>query len=91
MDELGFHYAILINDEATSFSLRRLYEDGPLSPLLCILVIETLSKLMNKAIKLGSFEGFHIGNSQSKWLAGFQSSFCWLHLRYFRSCESGLG
>jgi len=28
-------------------------------------VVETLSKLLNKACEVGSFQGFHVGNSQS--------------------------
>ena len=44
------HFSVLVNDEATGFfpSMRGLWQDDPLSPLLFILVMETLSRLIIK-------------------------------------------
>jgi len=44
---------------------RGLCQGDPLSRLLFILVMEALSKLVNKAYEVGLLEGFHLGNSQS--------------------------
>lgn len=59
---------MLVNCEAARFfcSSRGLLQGDPLSPLLFILVIETLSRLVNKAIEVGLLEGFLISNSHSE-------------------------
>jgi len=60
-------FSILINGEASGFfsSSRGLHQGDTLSPLLCILVMETLSKLVNKACEVSLLKDFHVGNSQS--------------------------
>ena len=49
------HFSILINGEATGFfpSTRGLQQGDLLSPLLFILVMETLSRLIMKAAEVG--------------------------------------
>jgi len=58
--------SILINGEDSGFfsSSKGLRQGDLLAPLLFILVIEALSKLVNKACEVGLLEGFHVGNSQ---------------------------
>ena len=57
-------FSILIDREASGFisSSRGLRQGDPLLHLLFILVMETLSKLVNKAIDGGLLDGFHIGS-----------------------------
>jgi len=59
-------FSVLINAEALGlfFSSRGLHQGDPLSPIF-ILVMEPLSKLVNKACEVGLLEGFHVGNFQS--------------------------
>jgi len=58
-------YSVLINGKASSFfsSSRGLRQGDPLSILLFVLVMETLSRLVNKAIDAGFLEGFQITNA----------------------------
>ena len=61
------HFSILVNDEATGFfpSMKGLQQSDPLSPLLFILVIQSLSRLIIKATKVGFLEVIHINGSRS--------------------------
>jgi len=47
-------------------SMRGLWQCDPLSSLLFILVMETLSRLIMKATKVGFLEGIHINGSRSE-------------------------
>jgi len=59
---------MLINGESLGFfsSSRGLCRGDPLSPFLLILVMETLSILVNKAIGAGFLEAFRINNARSE-------------------------
>ena len=61
------HYFVLANGEASGFfSSSRLCQGDPLSPHLIILVMETLSRLVNNIMEAGFLEGFQITNAQSE-------------------------
>jgi len=57
------------------FSSSGLRQGDPLSPILFIVVMETLSILVNKAILGSFFDGFHMSNFQSEGLLIFHLLF----------------
>ena len=90
---IHFRFSILINGEPAGFfsSSRGLTQDGPLSPLLFILVMEALSMLVFKAIEEGFLDGVQISNSHSKGLLISHLLFVDDTLIFCKPNESNLG
>jgi len=86
-------YSVLINGESSGFfsSTRGLRQGDPLSPLLFILVMETLSRLVNKAIDAGILKGFQITNARSESLLISHLLFADDTLFFYKPHESNLG
>lgn len=57
---------VLVNDDWVFSSFGGLLQCGLLFPLLFILVMEKLSRLVNKAIEEGILEGFQITKARSE-------------------------
>jgi len=87
------HFPILDNGEATGFSpsTRGIWQGDPLSPLLFILAIETLSRLIIKANEVRFLEGLHIKGSSSKDLSISHLLFVDYTLTFCKPQESHLG
>lgn len=69
MDTFLCHFGVfsfLINGEPASFfaSSRGLREGDPLSPFLFILIMEALSRLLDKAVAGGFIQGFRVGKAR---------------------------
>ena len=86
-------FSILINGEASGFfsSSRGLRQGDPLSPLLFILVMETLSRLVIKAGEEGFLNGFHISNPLSEGLVISHLLFADDTLVFCKPDESNVG
>jgi len=87
------HFSVLINDEASGFfsSSRGLRQGDSLSPLLFILVMDTLSRLVIKAGEEGFLNGFHISNPHSEGLLMSHLLFADDTLVFCKPDESNLG
>jgi len=61
-------YYVVVSSEAFGFfsSSTGLHQGDAVSRLLLILVMETLTRLVNKAIDMGFLEGFQVTNAWSK-------------------------
>ena len=86
-------YSVLMNGKSSAFfsRTRGLCQGDPLSPLLFILVMETLSRLVNKAIDAGFLEGFQISNARSESLLISHLLFADDTLFFCKPHESNLG
>ena len=86
-------FSILVNGEASGFfaSSRGLRQCDPLSPLLFILVMETLSRLIFTAGEEGFLNDFHITNPYSKGLMLSHLFFADDTLVFCKPDESNLG
>jgi len=86
-------YSVLINCESLGFfsSTRGLRQGDPLSPLLFILVMETLRRLVNKAIDASFLEGFQITNARAESLLISHLLFADDTLFFYKPYESNLG
>lgn len=56
-------FSVLINGELSGFFVnsRRLRQGDPLSPFLFLIIMEALSRLIDKAVEGGFISGFRIG------------------------------
>ena len=56
----------MVKLQGKNLTSRGLHQGDPLYPLLYILVMETLSRLVNKATDTGFLEGFQITNARTE-------------------------
>jgi len=85
-------FSVLVNDTPTGFfsSSHWLRQGDPLSPLLCVFVMEALGRMISATVSGGLLDGFSVGNTSFSHLlfADYTLIFCDAlpaHLRHMQN------